>query len=526
MKNKLYKPVILTLLFAMIFLPHMINNTQASTALANTSTTISETPLVTSKNAKQYIIISNKINELDFNESHSFKVKAVELEDANITWTTSDSSIATISNTGKIKTKAAGTVTITATERNSGKKSVCTFRVRPKATASSYFTYRIINSKAVITSYTGPSTIKNVVIPKKLNGYTVKGLDEYSFYQSTSIKTIDFPSTISSIDDYAFYGCSSLTKLVLPASLSSLDKGAFASCTSLTYCTFPKSMKSIGDYIFNGCSSLKKVTLPTSCESVGNLIFSATPLGSLTNLQIAATMSSDIFLSDKETKVYQEMKDILASLISQKDSKVEQVRKVHDWLVLNTKYDTRVYSNTSIPEESYEAVGLILNHTAVCSGYAEAFQIFMALLDINCKVVTGTADGVNHAWNMVQLDNDWYQIDVTWDDPLPDTNKVSYSYFLITDEKLAKDHSWNAKSYPGCDGTKYMYYIYEDYICTTEKQVRNCIQQQVNNDSEWIMIVCPSSINVKNIIFEFCSSYSYYDPYTVGSYLVYRIQLK
>ena len=504
-----------------------LGGNKLTTVYANSlNTSQSQIDTISTNKAKQYISITNKINELELSETYYFKVKTVGLLDSVITWKSNDTSVATVSKSGKIKPIAAGTVTITATDRNSGKKSSCTLRIRPKASSSSYFTYRIVNSKAIITDYKGPSNLKKVVIPKKLNGFIVTKIDNYSFTNSDYIQSIDFPETIHTIGNYAFYGCRSIKTITLPSKLTTLGEGAFANCTSLSSCSFPKSMKHIGDYAFNGCSVLTDVSLPTTCNFVGKLVFSATPLDSLTNLLIAASMSSDIFLTKTEKQVYQEMKDILSSLIIPDDSKVEQIKKIHDWLILNTTYDTRVYSESSMPKESYEAVGLIKNKTAVCSGYAEAFQIFMELLDIESKIVTGKADGVNHAWNMVQLKDEWYHIDVTWDDPLPDKNTVSYNYFLITDTMMAKDHSWNTKSYPACEGIEYMYYVYEDYLCTTQEQVRSSIRKQKKENSDWIMIVCPSSIKVQDIIFEFCTSYSYFEPYTVGSYIVYRIQLK
>lgn len=64
-------------------------------------------------------------------------------------------------------------------------------------------------------------------------------------------------------------------------------------------------------------------------------------------------------------------------------------------------------------------------------------------LGINVKYVLGYAGEEYHAWNLVQLNNQWYHLDTTWNDPVPDQGKVSnYSYFLKSDNQISTDHTW------------------------------------------------------------------------------------
>lgn len=61
---------------------------------------------------------------------------------------------------------------------------------------------------------------------------------------------------------------------------------------------------------------------------------------------------------------------------------------------------------------------------AVCEGYALAFEHLMHQAGIPCSYVSGDArhEGLNetddrgHAWNVVKIDNRWYEVDTTWDD--------------------------------------------------------------------------------------------------------------
>ena len=64
--------------------------------------------------------------------------------------------------------------------------------------------------------------------------------------------------------------------------------------------------------------------------------------------------------------------------------------------------------------------------------------------------------GEGHAWNLVQLDGQWYHLDVTWNDPLPDRgNEVRYGYFLVSDTHLARDHTWIMADYPSATNEQY-----------------------------------------------------------------------
>lgn len=496
------------------------------TSFVYASSSLPVSYLISIRNANQsskYIIIANKIIDLDYKATHTFKIKTVGLKTTNIIWSSSNKSIATVSKTGKVTARSAGSVTITAKDKISGKKTTCTFRVRQKETNASYFRYKIKDNNATITKYIGPDTITDIVIPRYLNNTPVSTIGNQAFYE-TKIVSIDIPSTITKISSYSFYGCNSLKEVFLPSSVTTVDEGAFAKCSSLTTCSMPNKMKKLGNYVFSNCSSLNQVILPTTCNNVGEYLFNATPLGFLSNLEIASGLKSSIFLTSEENEVYKKMKTILSNLISKSDTDVEKVKKVHDWIILNCTYNENPSS-----DDSFSCMGLIKNHTAVCAGYAETFQVFMNLLGIECITITGEAldenkKAIGHAWNAVNLDHEWYQIDVTWDDPTPDIGNISYNYFLVTNKIMSQKHIWNTDAYPLATSDKFSYYVYEDYICTTKDEIRTCIQSQLKKEYEWIMIVIPeNSKDLESVLFEMKKPYLFYDPYMVGTYQVNRI---
>lgn len=116
---------------------------------------------------------------------------------------------------------------------------------------------------------------------------------------------------------------------------------------------------------------------------------------------------------------------------------------IHEYIVLNCEYDKERLDNNTIPKESYGAYGVLVNHIAVCQGYALAYKYLMNEYGIECYIVT--SDSMNHAWNIVRVGDELYQIDATWDDPTYDRyGLVRHSYLLQSDEKFrtsAANHS-------------------------------------------------------------------------------------
>ena len=136
------------------------------------------------------------------------------------------------------------------------------------------------------------------------------------------------------------------------------------------------------------------------------------------------------------------MADALA-VVDDSMTDLEKAIALHEYLVLNCEYDYANYLNGTIPGTSYSAYGVLVKRTAVCQGYALAYKYLCNQVGIDCYMVTSTA--MNHAWNMIVLGEELYQVDVTWDDPTWDRiGRVSHSYMFLSDEQLTarKHHDW------------------------------------------------------------------------------------
>ncbi len=151
----------------------------------------------------------------------------------------------------------------------------------------------------------------------------------------------------------------------------------------------------------------------------------------------------------KEKELENGLLTTLQQIISPGMDIVTREKNIHDWIVNHVDYDiATLQGNDDLGYSDYSA---FINGFAVCEGYSRltSRMLFMAgipnLIDIGN--VTGSA-GL-HAWNMVKLDNDWYQLDVTWDDyGLYGDYTIYYDYYNITDDAMSADHTWDEAAYP------------------------------------------------------------------------------
>lgn len=142
-----------------------------------------------------------------------------------------------------------------------------------------------------------------------------------------------------------------------------------------------------------------------------------------------------------------------------KDSDFAKVKAIHDYIVLHSKYDTDNYLRGTVPDLSYTSYGLIINHVAVCDGYAKAMKLILDHAGVKNYYVTGYGGSDLHAWNLVRINKKYYYVDTTWDDPIPDDKgHVNYQYFLMSASELMQTHSWSVQDFPASTSKQYDYF--------------------------------------------------------------------
>ena len=119
---------------------------------------------------------------------------------------------------------------------------------------------------------------------------------------------------------------------------------------------------------------------------------------------------------------------------------LEKVFYVHEWLVQNIAYDREHLSDGV--QDDHNLRGALLEGTAVCDGYAKTYALVLRKLGITGVLVT--SKDIGHAWNMVELDGNWYQVDCTWDDPVDGSDQLGYcmhKHLLCTTEEMNTNHN-------------------------------------------------------------------------------------
>lgn len=123
----------------------------------------------------------------------------------------------------------------------------------------------------------------------------------------------------------------------------------------------------------------------------------------------------------QEREMDQEVSRVLSSLNLNGKSQKEKIDAIYNYLIRNVKY----VSDAELADESnvikYSSYAALVQHNAVCQGFAGAFYRLCLESDIDSRIVSSEA--MNHAWNIVELDGSYYHLDATWDINWPDAPK-------------------------------------------------------------------------------------------------------
>ncbi len=180
---------------------------------------------------------------------------------------------------------------------------------------------------------------------------------------------------------------------------------------------------------------------------------------------LADGFSSKEQINACEKQIYNVRNQVISELSG---TNYDKVKTIHDYLVDNISYDTTISKNNI-----YNMYGALVNKECVCEGYSKAFKYLLDEAGIQNVIVIGkgtNSEGKNenHSWNYVLLNNNWYAIDVTWDDPVIRgggrlSNSSKYKYFLKGLNTIGKDHTPNGQFTTGGKVFKYPDLSSRDY---------------------------------------------------------------
>lgn len=167
------------------------------------------------------------------------------------------------------------------------------------------------------------------------------------------------------------------------------------------------------------------------------------------------------------------LKELSEKLTFSLDSEIDKFRAIYRWVCENIENDYTLYALNKRKREKLNnkpeelkawnkkfnkrvSRQLIENHRTVCTGYAYLVKELAYHVGIDCEVVHGygrTAHSniggpgyVNHSWNAVKLNNQWYLCDATWSSGDVNTQRsifikhFSEGYFLANPSLFVRNH--------------------------------------------------------------------------------------
>lgn len=140
---------------------------------------------------------------------------------------------------------------------------------------------------------------------------------------------------------------------------------------------------------------------------------------------------------EKYFKAYDSGTDAYGKMIGLHNKMMEDITYAYK---SGTQPETAAWAHNivgALTEEHKDAAG---NHKVVCEGYAKTFQYIMNMKGVDNIYIVGQAGGGGHAWNMVNIDSVWYNMDLTWDD---NEDGYGYMYTGMPASYFLKSHTPN-----------------------------------------------------------------------------------
>ena len=219
--------------------------------------------------------------------------------------------------------------------------------------------------------------------------------------------------------------------------------------------------------------------------------------------------------------LYQGLNEILKQAEIYEDPWERQLF-LYNFLVDHVTYDQSIsptlQSNLTPRQQlPHTAYGALIDQKAVCDGYTYLFQLLCCYAGIPSTTVIGFAQQAenplesgeeNHAWNLVQIGEDYYYCDPTWDDngdqyldadgntitsSVPEDGlrqilpTVTHFYYNLSYAQIAKNHQFSERfAYPAREGAAQDYYSHRGLVVSSrgelERMLADACQNLANED--------------------------------------------
>lgn len=236
-------------------------------------------------------------------------------------------------------------------------------------------------------------------------------------------------------------------------------------------------------------------------------------------------------LDEKDLFVLEKLGQIIDEVITDDMTDYEKEKAIYDWQRAWVTYSEEGLNPISSAADNYTPYGVLRSHNAICVGNATTFKLFMDALDIPCKIIHSTEQG-EHAWDIVQLDGEWYHVDVTFDGG--SGNKPGYAYFNVPD--TVKDDGnwpWDHSRIPAANGTKYCYMLNNAVECDDLYGVPEAIKTAIDDGAGFAAVILKDRSGFNRAVAEYISNSMYIEDggiyfsnaYSLGGKIIYKFEI-
>lgn len=206
-------------------------------------------------------------------------------------------------------------------------------------------------------------------------------------------------------------------------------------------------------------------------------------------------------LTEDELVLYDVAVNWVNENITEDMTDIEKCEAIYEYLSGNVQYSNDLLNalNTSYTFDlGITAYGAMIDNLTICQGYADAFDMLTSMLGMNCVQIFGQGNGP-HNWNMIELDGNWYHVDCTWGAAFGGVDgKCSWAYFLASDARMGRTHSWARDEFPDASDESLFYYTYHDLYVTNEEELAAKVGEPLTNGAEQVDVYI-KDLNLKQV---------------------------
>jgi len=197
-------------------------------------------------------------------------------------------------------------------------------------------------------------------------------------------------------------------------------------------------------------------------------------------------------------------KPLIEKAVQSGHSSYEQLLSIYESLQERTTYDNEELNAVARGKprrlNAHNAYGAFVERSAVCDGFAAAFQFLSQQMGYRCTIISGKSDhpsygSVAHSWNIIEIAGQYYHVDPTWDaNHYADNREHSYDWFLVDDEHILTDHTWDVNTTPVAADDSMLWHLKKRLLVNSETEIVDVFAKAAQNPSKPIYLRCTERV--------------------------------